>query len=153
MVWGAAALLVLSFAIEAWDTGMLNPKQQLRGYVLRAGLQIGCLLWASFEATVYWRKMARRARLGIADPLVTNRFLLWALGAGAAGWGSLFGLVAEWVVGRPGLEIPWLTACLSALGSIAAAAMYLAFTPPRAYQRWIQARAEVPDRAWRSEPR
>ena len=53
--------------------------------------QIGVLLWGSLEALSYWRRMQKRTAIGLADPAVTNRFLLWGIGAGAAGVGSLIG--------------------------------------------------------------
>ena len=41
-------------------------------------------LWGAAESLRYFSMMRRRAKLGLADPLVTNRFLLWGLGIGAA---------------------------------------------------------------------
>ena len=35
----------------------------------------------AFESFRYWRMLRRRLRLGLADPVVTNRFLLWAVWA------------------------------------------------------------------------
>jgi hypothetical protein len=37
-----------------------------------------CLGWSGFESLRHTRASARRQRLGMADPIVTNRFLLWA---------------------------------------------------------------------------
>jgi hypothetical protein len=105
--------------------------------LLQSGLQVGCLLWGSVEALRYWRKMRRRAAIGLSDPIVTNRFLLWGIGAAAAGGGTAVGTVASVVSGAPSLEIPWVVASSSAHGMLAAVAMWLAFVPPRQYLGWI----------------
>ncbi len=38
-------------------------------------------LWTAIESLLYWRRMRKRVSLGLADPLVANRFLLWAIAA------------------------------------------------------------------------
>ena len=78
----------------AWEystTGFRSLAHPGPSYFLRIGLQVGCLLWGSVEALRYWNRMRRRVRLLLADPVVSNRFLLWGLGAGAAGVGSAVG--------------------------------------------------------------
>jgi hypothetical protein len=40
-------------------------------------------LGIAFESFRYWRMLRRRLRLGLADPVVTNRFLLWGIWARA----------------------------------------------------------------------
>jgi hypothetical protein len=123
--------LSTGFATEAW-----------RGagwHLARSSLQVGCLLWGAGEALAYWTRMRRRVRLGIADPLLANRFLLWAIGAGAAGLGSAIGTGVQLVTGRPPLEQSWLTMSSSLHGLVSAVALWLAFVPPAAYRRWVRA--------------
>ena len=123
--------LATGFATEAWrGTGW---------HLGRSALQVGCLLWGASEALVYWGKMRRRVRLGLADPLLANRFLLWAIGAGAAGLGSAIGAGAQLVSGRPPLEQSWVTMSSSLHGLVSAVALWLAFVPPAAYRRWVRA--------------
>jgi len=110
-------------------------------YLARSGSQIGCLLWGAIEALRYWRIMRRRMRIGLADPVVTNRFLLWGIGAGAAGLGTAVGLGAQLVIGLPPLEVPWVTLSSSLHGLVAAVAMWFAFIPSAAYRRFIVERA------------
>ena len=105
--------------------------------LLQSGLQVAALLWGSFEALRYWRLMARRAAIGLADPVVMNRFLLWGIGAGAAGLGTGIGTVASYVTGVPSLQLPWVVMSSSAHGLIAAIAMSLAFLPPKSYLGFI----------------
>ena len=93
---------------------------------------------AGAEALLYWRKMRRRLRLGLADPVVTNRFFLWGLGAGAAGVGSAVGIGAQLATGLTPLEIPWVTLSSSLHGLTAAIAMWLAFLPTDGYRRFLR---------------
>lgn len=110
-------------------------------HVARSVLQVGCLLWGAGEALLYWRRMRRRVALGLADPLVADRFLLWGIGAGAAGLGSAIGTAVLLVSGRAPLEQTWVTMSSSLHGLVAAAALWLAFLPPAAYRRRVRARA------------
>ena len=102
---------------------------------------IACLLWGSFESLHYYGRMRRRARLGLADAMITNRFLLWGLGIGSAGLGSLLANVVMMVRGTAMMELDGLTLSNSMFGLAAAVLMWIAFLPPAGYRRWIEARA------------
>ena len=48
--------------------------------------------WLAAESLSYWSAARRRVRIGLADPLVTNRFLLlglWAVAWAAMGFSDL----------------------------------------------------------------
>ena len=137
----ACALLGVCLLWEWESTGFRTLVRPGSSYFLRIGLQVGCLLWGSSEALRYWNRMRRRMRLGLADPVVANRFLLWGLGAGAAGIGSAVGGAMQWWTGQPPLEMPWVMLSSSLHGLAAAVAMWLAFVPNAAYTRMIRARA------------
>jgi len=141
IVWTAGLLLASCYATEFFTSGFRIQDFESPSNLGRSALLIGCLLWGSAEAFVYWRKMRRRLRLGLADPIVTNRFFLWGLGAGAAGLGSTIGTIAQLVTGLPPLETPLVTLSSSLHGLTAAVAMWLAFMPNQAYLRFIEARA------------
>ncbi len=97
--------------------------------------------WAGSEAFVQYRRARRRVRLGFCDPLVCNRYLLWAL------FGSVqicAGLVilsqyseyettsqftATWDTLIGGFEIVSVTL------------ISLVFFPPAFYRRWIEGAA------------
>ncbi len=140
IVWAAGLLLVSCYMTELFTSGFRNQPAQSAVNVARSTLLIGCLLWGSAEALVYWRKMRRRLRLGLADPVVTNRFFLWGLGAGAAGMGTAVGIIAQLVTGLPPLQMPWITLSSSLHGLTAAVALWLAFVPNQAYLKFIEAR-------------
>ena len=86
-------------------------------------------------------------RLGLADPMVTNRFLLWGVGSGAACLGSLIGAVAIALTGFSTSRSEAMGLVLSAHGAVAAVAMWLAFLPPPRYRRWIEERSRERDAA------
>jgi hypothetical protein len=50
--------------------------------------------------------------------------------------------VAQLLIGRPPLEIPWVTLSSSIHGLVAAVAMWFAFLPTEAYTRFILGRAQ-----------
>jgi hypothetical protein len=144
--WGIATVLVTlvaSLAVGGVHQGMEIP----RWYLTRGVLQALCLLWGAGEAVLYWDKMRRRERLGLADPTVTNRFLLWGIAAGAAGLGTAIGVTFQLATGIPSAEVPGMLLSSSLHGLTAAIAMWLAFVPPGFYTRWIRSQSVAPDPA------
>jgi hypothetical protein len=134
---GASVMLIV-LGLDLAD-GFRHFRELNGRFALRTPVQIGALLWGSAEALRYFGRMRRRARLGLGEPVVANRFLLWGIGAGAAGLGSLVGVIAQIISGQMTTQIPWVLASSSAHGFVAAVAMWLAFVPPAAYTRWVQA--------------
>lgn len=132
-----ATLLYSGIAFGFTDVGPMTPQS-----LIRSGLQVGCLLWGAGESFAYWMKMRRRIRLGLADPVVANRFLMWALGAFAAGWGTAVGTLGQLVTGAEMIRSPWIMASSSLHGLVAAIAIALAFVPPASYLRYIRSRAD-----------
>ncbi len=99
-----------------------------------------CMGWAAGEALLEYRRARRRTRLGLSEPLVTNRFLLWGLAAlsecliyVAVMSGILRGVPSDFLNGTTALVV-------SALGMSAAITILLAFLPPRAYRCWVESR-------------
>lgn len=142
LVHGAGVGLLVCFFGTWFANGFSAVHNIDTSYFIRTLLQVGCLLWGSIEALRYWRLMRRRARLGLSDPVVTNRFFMWGVGAGAAGVGTAVGVAGQLLIGRPPLEIPWVTLSSSLHGLVAAVALSLAFLPTAAYTRFLLERAE-----------
>lgn len=139
---GAVALaFVAAFLWEAVATGFADPNAAGYGFRLQTTLSTAILLWGAAESLRYFTMMRRRARLGLADPLVTNRFLLWGFGIGAAGVGSAISVTAQLVTGQHFLAVPWLTISNSLHGLTAAVLMWVAFIPPGFYRRFIESRS------------
>ena len=98
--------------------------------------------WITAESLHYWTLMRRRRDLGLADPLVTNRFALIATA-------SLFAAAAIWTGALPALlglapsdQLRLAPLMLSATGTFgvgAIAAYWLAFFPPGWYARRLGA--------------
>ena len=127
-------MLVVAIVGDALTTGFAPAAWMQPGWMLvRQGVQIGVLLWGAGEALGWWLRMRRRLRIGIGDPLVANRFLLWGIGAGMAGSGSLIGMLVGLAYGQPMSELPLLTLVLSLCGLVSAIALWLAFAAP---ERW-----------------
>jgi hypothetical protein len=139
----AAAVFAGTWILEFFMTGFVIAGDPQQGLAMQASswVRIGALGWGALESLRYYGLMRRRARLGLADAVVTNRFLLWGLGIGAAGWGSLVGLVVPLLTRVNSLEPGWLQLSSSLHGLVAAVAMWLAFVPPERYVRFVEARA------------
>ena len=90
--------------------------------------------WAAFESLRYFGMMQKRLNLGLADPLTTNRFLLWGMSASAV---VLFYATTAVSLAIGGSEVATAGPTIalgSFLGIEAAAAMWLAFFPPAIYR-------------------
>lgn len=94
-------------------------------------------LWLIFEAVRYYDLMRKRTKFGLADPIVCNRFLLWAIG-GICG-------VSMMLTSVPPVLYPdsthWLLAwdivLFSVFGIGFSVAYSLVFFPPAFYLRWV----------------
>jgi hypothetical protein len=97
-------------------------------------------VWTGFEAFSYYGLMRKRSRLGLADAVVTNRFLLWGLVAACAIVASGVPLVFGLLGGDSFHHVP--TRLAGAAATIAGTVcLQLAFLPPKSYVRWLKARA------------
>lgn len=104
-----------------------------------------CACWVTYEAFRYYGILRKRLALGLADPVVTNRFLLW-------GSASVCGMVIVALGASPtlyqGLDLATVAkissavlSAMSLLGVVAVALYWLTFFPTRAYLGWIARRA------------
>ncbi len=147
VIYAGIGLLALGFIARLLVFGGRPPSPSHPLALSQSLVQIAVLLWGSYEAIRYFSMMRKRIALGMADPVVCNRFLLWGIGAFAAGFGSLLATGVRLVIAPEAaapLE-PWVLASSSAHGSVAAVAMWLAFVPPSAYVRWIEGRGSARD--------
>lgn len=97
-------------------------------------------LWTAFESYRYYGRMCRRRTLGLADPLVTNRFWLW-------GTGSLGTAISIWFASVPYFLIhdtarlatwsPIVQVATATTGLVTVSIYYLTFYPPAWYRGWI----------------
>lgn len=143
---GAAALLLWTGLVWGALEGSFHETMALTpAWWCEYGVIFTYSLWLAFEAFRYRGMMRKRAALGLADPMVTNRFLLW-------GTGSLFTFAATMVASVPFflLESPErMTALAPAIyvatavaGVCSISCSYLAFLPPAWFSRQVRSRAE-----------
>jgi hypothetical protein len=103
--------------------------------------------WASFESLRYYGLMRKRLRVGLAEPLEVNRFLLWGFGSGAAAIillaTTLETMVHASLTAASISMIRYITVPLLSLLGVACAGCYLfAFFPAEWYVRRFAAPAE-----------
>ncbi len=132
------AMLFLSFATD-WVSGLylgvgrsnFSMSADYFGRLVMYG-------WASYETLRQYALARRRVRLGLTEPLLANRFLLWGIATLAALGIWLHSLWSEVVQRNEQTE--WYLV-VTVLGCICALAIWLAFFPPRAYRRWFETSA------------
>jgi hypothetical protein len=113
-------------------------------YWVTLGVIGGFPLWSMAESYAYWRRMRRRLAIGLADPLVCNRFLLWTL-ASVSSLGSIWCvnvplLVRSFVAGTDLAGLTVVSLLVTALFGIATVSIYwLTFFPPVWYRDRILA--------------
>ncbi len=117
----------------AFQTGVVEPHWfwvELLG-------RIASPAWLGIESCHYWLAMRRRVQIGLGDPVLTSRFLLWAL-ASAAGILCLLTSVPPlyFPAGHPILEAGQLL--FAAAGITAVSGYWLAFFPTASYRRWAE---------------
>lgn len=97
-------------------------------------------LWGGFEGIRYHRMLRRRAALGLGDPVVAHRILLWGLFSLSMGLLAVTSLTTGWVLGPAYSQ--WLPARLITPGItlVASICLWLGFFPPKAYERLVAAR-------------
>jgi hypothetical protein len=110
--------------------------------------------WAFGESFRYWRLMQRRLAFGTGDPIVANRFGLWAIWTGAMTVLPVAGLISRLLALANGGTEPWetgarieltpeiavLAGLIFSFVAIAGAALWLSFFPTRGHLARIQAR-------------
>jgi hypothetical protein len=98
--------------------------------------------WTALESFRYRALLRRRIPLGLADPLVADRFGLW-------GWTAVFGFgsiaPATWALATGGDPHTLLSRLgVGICGLVCSALLYFAFLPPAAYARFVRESAPPP---------
>jgi hypothetical protein len=113
------------------ETALASPL-----HLFGEAVRLGGLLWGCVEALTYYSAMRRRLALGLANSVVTNRFLLWGIAMGAGGIASATGVFMT----LSGMVSPesWPYLVLGIFATVSPVAQWLAFFPPRRYCEWVQ---------------
>jgi hypothetical protein len=132
---GVVALWLAGFPLGAYQTGA-NFFLLLPVYA--------SYLWVFLESLHYHALLRRRLRIGLADPVVTNRFLLFAIWTGGVVAITLLGLIgalAQLQAGTfrdgGGLGDPVLLGITRLLSLPIAVSIWLTFLAPRRYHAWL----------------
>jgi hypothetical protein len=136
-----AAALVVGYVGHALSDGFRDVRPGTPWYWL-GFVTIGTLpIWNAIEAFLYHGQMKKRAALGLAEPMVVNRFLLWGIA-------SIFSALAVWTVSIPSMlsfaadrqmALAPFTLSLTATWGIGSIGTYwLAFFPPAWYARRVK---------------
>lgn len=145
--------LAVGFVIEAVREGFAPVIFPGVGHWIGWTGRTLALTGVAFESFRYYGLQRRRLRLGLAEPLVANRFLLWGIWATSAAINFIADCVTRAVyavaAGTTTEVIPEVMAPIAnatlvitmVLGLVAAATLFLTFFPTTAYRRWIEARA------------
>lgn len=147
------AVLWTGWAAFVWEGGLADA--QLRGGYWVAFAVIGTYpIWSGLESFAAWLRMRRRQALGLADPLVVERFLLWALA-------SFCAAAAIWTVNVPTFAgvppdgetlAPLAAVCMVATAAFGLATIgcyWLTFFPPAWYRARVRTgpRLAIPRRS------
>jgi hypothetical protein len=143
LVWGTAILLVIGVGGSAvggdWEGFSISNGWfwlEWVGYTLPFG-------WAGSEAFVQYRQARRRVRLGLCDPLVCNRYLLWAL-FGALQVSLSLVLLPQYANYETTNQFTAMwDALYGAIEIVSLVMIGLVFFPPAFYRRWINGNAPV----------
>jgi len=97
--------------------------------------------WTAIEAMREHLQARRRVRVGLCEPLVCNRMLLWAVFGALQMASNLVSLGQYAAYEHEGVFTAGWDALYSAVSISALLMMWVAFFPPAFYQRWINASA------------
>lgn len=109
------------------------------GYVCTFAGRTGAFLWAAASGLHHHSLQRRRLTLGLAEPEVVNRFLLWGLYGVFTTALMLSGLAGSLLAGADGRPPLATSLALSGFGLACATCMWLAFFPPQGYLRRLRA--------------
>jgi len=145
LVWGSAILIVTGVTGSAlggdWEGFSISNGWfwlEWVGFTLPFG-------WAGSEAFAQYRQARRRLDLGLCEPLVCNRYLLWALFGALQACSSLV-LLPQYAEYETTSQFTATWDTLYGATIIASLVMiWLVFFPPTFYRNWINKHATAAD--------
>jgi hypothetical protein len=146
--WATAVVIVCTLllfagtAASSLSGGYSNSLDDPSYLIVWVGYTVPCF-WMCGESALSHAAAKRRVRIGLCDPIVANRYLLFA----CFGFCQVAACAAEliWAYGNSaaGVASSFGDGLLGAAEIASVAALWLAFFPPRAYRRWIDGRAAL----------
>lgn len=151
--WAAGVALLGSAGLVAgwaWSVGaLLAAVPEAHSFrVTHAGSQVlqvfstACFAWTAVEGVREARRARRRAAIGLADPLVADRFRLWGVFGVST---TLLTLVfaAVQLTGISPAESTLVHLSSAVFGAVSGGSVLLAFVPPARYVAWVERRARA----------
>jgi hypothetical protein len=137
------AVIPAGFGFAGWQQAELEEiLPRTRPWAMSmVGMLMLALAWTGIESLRYHRLMRRRRALGLADPVVVNRFLLWGVGS-LAGVLLCTSNIAFLLAGISILVEPAALYLIAATGTVMAATWYFTFLPPERYLSFLRRGAE-----------
>ena len=136
----AAAGLI---AVGLGETDMALIFERTRPYAIASVATVtACFLWNGIESWRYAAMLKRRLALGLSDPVLYDRFRLWAI-VGFASTAMCGVLGACMLAGLPPLTEPAPMLVTAVMGTVAGVAWYLSFLPPQRYLAHVRRRTEA----------
>lgn len=140
-----AAMLWIGWSLFALQGGLVDPTPH-GAYWIAFAANGTYPLWVSIESFSYWMKMRRRQALGLAEPLVVDRFRIWgisSISAAASIWSTN---IPVWLGASDGsMEATTITTIslliTSAFGMLTVSGYWLTFFPPEWYRQRIEGAA------------
>jgi hypothetical protein len=136
------SLLVLSgiatLSVQHWPRTPTPPLVEAFGQLAFASP----FIWSTVEARFELHRSRRQLALGLCDPMVTNRFLLWALGCGGFSLVTVFSAVHA-LVPPDGAAAAFLDLLRAGLYVAVAGVVMLGLHPPAIYVRFVASDSEA----------
>ncbi|MFT5441253.1 MAG: hypothetical protein ACI8W3_000293 [Myxococcota bacterium] len=151
--WARALVVVSAFAFMAVWTSMMvfgiggadaaAAQAQIFPYaIMMIVLQISGAVWSASESFIYWNMQRRRLRLGLASPVVVQRFMLWGVSNLATVFlGSV--MIMSLLSGKMIMRDPLSLVVLGVIGTVLSVTWGISFFPPKAYVRWVESGHET----------
>jgi hypothetical protein len=147
--WAAAlaiagsGMALLGYAIRALTGDFSTMTVESPGMAIFQGSHIVLFGWGAMESARYYSLLRRRMRLGLADPVVARRMLLWGVSGLAMMVFSATVVSAIFVQHVHPLEVPGSVLLITVASLTASASMWCAFFPPAAFSRRVAGAAET----------
>ncbi len=128
----AGVLLVVSCSVLLGVDHSGHLPTEHPAYWLGFGVRIATFGWVAAESLHYARQLQRRAALGLAEPLMANRFLCWGVSSVSSCIAYLIYLGCMLSGEAPPAHA---LALIGALGLVSGGSMWIAFFPPGLYRQ------------------
>jgi hypothetical protein len=137
----AVALIGLALAQSFGSGWMVFAHHEQGPWTSVSWVGVVIYTWSSIEAGRQYSMMTRRQRLGLADPVVTDRMRIWTLMMLTSVLASLVFATCQML----GIAVAGTTVGLSltaVAAFLSAVFLYLAFMPPSSYLESVRRRAQ-----------